>query len=618
MALNEGLEVWRSILGNSDDDSDTPFEGFLLEEVKGDESDIDLGVVIRQQDLREDFSGISSVSPVSSSDSSGSATDLPAATGPKKRCRKTKKRLTKKQRDETTVRWSDKLSTVKEETVFEGFTHEGKVGVSHDLPVDATPFDYFSLLIPDKFWSDVAEQTNLYATQKQQEKGVDKYWKETTPEEIKIFIFVQFMFGIHHLPETSMYWSSDPLLRVAAIADVISKNRYEKLSQYFHLNDNSKAAAKGDAEYDPLFKVRTLLEQVRTSSHAHYHPGKHISIDEAMVKFNGRLSFKQYIKGKPNPWGIKVWCVADPRTGYMLDFDPYLGKVHEPMPYGLGHHVILRMSSRFLDKGHHLYFDNYFSSVQLAEDLQRRETYMCSTIRINRKNWPTDLSGAVAKKMKSGDILFRQCGNMVATLWKDKRPVAVLSTNSQPKMVKEQRKAPGGKKEIKIPAPVGNYNGNMGGVDLGDQLSSYYPVGRPSVRWWRYLCWWLLQTAMINAFLIWKATNKPVQRSRKGTRHIDFRLEVLRTLCQGNAVRKHDARQSVSQAGVCATEPASHISQHMCALRKKNCYWCEKQKIRTSKNYSIQTVFGCMTCNVNLCKGLCFQKFHLELASGSK
>lgn len=138
------------------------------------------------------------------------------------------------------------------------------------------------------------------------------------------------------------------------------------------------------------------------------------------------------------------------------------------------------------------------------------------------------------------------------------------------------------------------------------------------MRWWRYLCWWLLQTAMINAFLIWKATNKPVQRSRKGTRHIDFRLEVLRTLCQGNAVRKHNARQSVSQAGVCATEPASHISQHMCALRKKNCYWCEKQKIRTSKNYSTQTVFGCMTCNVNLCKGLCFQKFHLELASGSK
>ena len=323
------------------------------------------------------------------------------------------------------------------------------------------------------------------------------------------------------------------------------------------------------------------------------------------------------VAGKPNPWGIKVWCVADPTTGYMLHFDPYLGKVNEPMPFGLGHHVILRMSSQFLDKGHHLYFDNYFSSVQLAEDLERRGTYMCSTIRLNRKGWPTDLSGAVAKKLKSGSILFQQAGNMVATLWKDKRPVAVLSTNSQPKMVTEERKARGGKKEVTIPAPVANYNVNMGGVDLADQHSAYYQVGRSSVRWWRYLCWWLLQTAMVNAFLIWKATNKPAPRSRKGTRHIDFRLEVLRSLCQGNAVRKHDSRQAVSQAGVCAVEPVSHTTQRMPG-RKKNCYWCEKLRIRTDKNYTPQTVSGCMTCSVHLCKGLCFQKFHLELACVAK
>ena len=97
---------------------------------------------------------------------------------------------------------------------------------------------------------------------------------------------------------------------------------------------------------------------------------------------------------------------------------------------------------------------------------------MCSTIRLNQKGWPTDLSGAVAKKLKSGSILFRQAGNMVATLWKDKRPVAVLSTNSQPKMVTEVQKARGGKKEVTIPAPVANYNVNMGGVDLADLHSA--------------------------------------------------------------------------------------------------------------------------------------------------
>ena len=265
MAEEDGLVLWRSIMGDLDDDSDMPFHGFMPEEVvKGDESAIDLGVAVQQQDLREDFSDISSLSPVSASEVSDREGDaeMPAL-APRKRHRKTQKRQTKAQKDQAMIRWSDQVSEVKEETVFKGYTEEGKVGVSHDLPVDATPFDYFSLLLPRKFWSDAAEQTNVYAVQKQHEKGVDKYWKETTPEEMKSFIFAQFMFTIHHLPEASMYWSSDPLLRVSATADLISKNRFEKLSQYFHLNDNSKAAAEGDPNYDPLFKVRPLSEQVQ-------------------------------------------------------------------------------------------------------------------------------------------------------------------------------------------------------------------------------------------------------------------------------------------------------------------------------------------------------------------
>ena len=56
--------------------------------------------------------------------------------------------------------------------------------------------------------------------------------------------------------------------------------------------------------------------------------------------------------------------------------------------------------------------------------------------------------------MKAGDIHFRQDGNMVATLWKDKRPVAILSTNAQPQMGEAERKAPGGKKKVAGPKPI--------------------------------------------------------------------------------------------------------------------------------------------------------------------
>ena len=171
----------------------------------------------------------------------------------------------------------------------------------------------------------------------------------------------------------------------------------------------------------------------------------------------------------------------------------YLGRVTEPIPNGLGYHVIMKMAERFLETGRH-FFDNLFSLVKLGQDLEKKDTFMCSTIRLNRCGWPKELNAQVARKTKAGDVHFRQDGNMVATLWKDKRPVAVLSTltNTKPEMGEAERKAPGGMKKVAIPKPVLRYNESMGGVDLADQLHSYYPVGRPSVRWWRYICWWLL------------------------------------------------------------------------------------------------------------------------------
>ena len=150
----------------------------------------------------------------------------------------------------------------------------------------------------------------------------------------------------------------------------------------------------------------------------------------------------------------------------MVEFDVYLGRVAEPIPNGLGYHVIMKMAERFLETGRHLFFDNLFSSVKLGQDLEKKDTFMCSTIRLNRWGWPKELNAQVAKKMKAGDVHFRQDGNMVATLWKDKRPVAVLSTltNTKPEMGEAERKAPGGMKKVAIPKPVLCYNESMGGV----------------------------------------------------------------------------------------------------------------------------------------------------------
>ena len=50
------------------------------------------------------------------------------------------------------------------------------------------------------------------------------------------------------------------------------------------------------------------------------HPGKEVSIDEAMIPFKGCSSLKQYLPMKTIKQGIKVWALADANNGYISAF----------------------------------------------------------------------------------------------------------------------------------------------------------------------------------------------------------------------------------------------------------------------------------------------------------
>ena len=72
---------------------------------------------------------------------------------------------------------------------------------------------------------------------------------------------------------------------------------------------------------------------------------------------------------------------------------------------------------------------------------------MTSTIRLSCAGWPSELNTQRANIIKAGNIHSLQDGNMVATLWKDKRLFAILSASAEPEIVKVGRKAPGKKKK---------------------------------------------------------------------------------------------------------------------------------------------------------------------------
>ena len=118
--------------------------------------------------------------------------------------------------------------------------------------------------------------------------------------------------------------------------------------------------------------------------------------------------------------------------------------------------------------------DNYYTSPALFQDLRRLGFGDCGTVRINRRGLPQ----AMKSKLQKGEIISEKVDDkMIALKWMDKRPVTMLTTVHDDSVVTKQRRTravPGGVEEIRKPVVIERYNEFMGGVDLTDQLLSYY------------------------------------------------------------------------------------------------------------------------------------------------
>jgi hypothetical protein len=72
-------------------------------------------------------------------------------------------------------------------------------------------------------------------------------------------------------------------------------------------------------------KIQPFIDLVIPLFQQYLIPSLELSIDEAMIAFRGRVVFRQYIRGKPEPWGIKAYIMSQSTTGYMYNVVIYYG-----------------------------------------------------------------------------------------------------------------------------------------------------------------------------------------------------------------------------------------------------------------------------------------------------
>ena len=87
----------------------------------------------------------------------------------------------------------------------------------------------------------------------------------------------------NNLPRLAIDWSSDPFIGNTGIQNVVTKNRFEELSQYLHFSNSATEPQRGDDNYDHLYKVRPVLSKVLENVQKAYEPSQNLSIDEQAV-----------------------------------------------------------------------------------------------------------------------------------------------------------------------------------------------------------------------------------------------------------------------------------------------------------------------------------------------
>ena len=175
-------------------------------------------------------------------------------------------------------------------------------------------------------WTILSENTNKYVNTKLRQakdkwdkdpiellsEGADQNpcaqlnnWEDTSPDEMKVFVAHLIIMGIPKKNSLEQYWSRDSILNMPFFGHYMSRNHFQNILWNLHVSDPDETnPLKGEADHDPLFLVRPMVDMMQRNFCTKYRPGKELSLDESTCPFKGQSPFQviQPQKAKQVPY----------------------------------------------------------------------------------------------------------------------------------------------------------------------------------------------------------------------------------------------------------------------------------------------------------------------------
>ncbi|XP_026744066.1 piggyBac transposable element-derived protein 4-like [Trichoplusia ni] len=274
-----------------------------------------------------------------------------------------------------------------------------------------TPISYFNALCNDELLSLLTRSTNEYG---EREKATSRsaqsrarFWKPVSCSDIKLFFGLLFHMGFIKINRLSDYWKTDTFFNQPIFAKAMSRNTFLLILRMLCVNVGGTTSN---------CKIKPIIDYFNKRMLEIYYPTKAIVIDESMMLWRGRLRIRQYMKGKKNKYGLKFYALAD-QLGVVLKLHLY-GGATDTLVGGTNHvkKVVKHLMDAYINAGHHLFMDNFYTSVDLVDELYYKDTYCTGTLRKMRKSNPKTVLNT---KLKKGELCIQHKNNICVIKWMD-------------------------------------------------------------------------------------------------------------------------------------------------------------------------------------------------------
>ena len=289
----------------------------------------------------------------------------------------------------------------------------GKPGPTSECKKKVTELcDTFDLFITKEMVDMLVKFTN--------EEGATKFgerWKNTSTEEIRRFIGLLYLCGIFRSAGESLesLWNKEHGRKV--FHSTMSLHRMRELLQ--NLRFDSKRERTERRKNDKMAAIRDFFNAFQLQLPKYFKPDHSVTVDEQLVAFRGRCSFRQYMPNKPAKYGLKFFVACCSSTYYVLGIIPYCGK--DVITHSLSFDTVCKLVRPVENSGRNVTTDNFYTSLALARELRRKKLTLVGTIRANKRELPPYLLQKTDREVGSSRFCYKKEATLVSYMTKRKK-----------------------------------------------------------------------------------------------------------------------------------------------------------------------------------------------------